>query len=409
VGVVRILFVSAPLLFPANTGGRIRSSEILRRLCRRHRITAVCFQTPHDTARSLAEMRGCCEHLELVAWRDAAKFTPRFYAALLASAPSPLPYTVWKYRSQAMRRRLIASAPDHDVIVCDFLQPMVNVPAMLATPVVLFQHNVEAVILQRHIEHTANPLVRTYLRLELAKLARFEARALRRATHTIAVSDVDRDLMASLYGVSNVSVVAGGVDADYWRPGADHEGLDLVFTGSMDWLPNQDAVLYFVRDILPLIRREVPVSFWIVGRNPPGTIRDLERSAPGVKVTGTVDDVRPWVQRAAVYVVPLRIGGGTRIKILEAMAMAKCVVSTTVGAEGLPVEPGRHLLLADSPAAFASTVVSLLVNDARRRSLGLAARELVVSGLTWDAAADRFAAICERVVDTGRTARAACA
>jgi sugar transferase (PEP-CTERM/EpsH1 system associated) len=406
---MRILFLSAPLLFPANTGGRIRSSEILRRLSSRHRITALCFRTPHDTDQAVADMRGSCERLELVAWRETAKFTPRFYAELLASAPSPLPYTVWKYRSSAMRQHVTALAPHHDLIVCDFLQPMVNVPAALGTPVVLFQHNVEAVIVQRHLEHTTNPLARAYLRLELAKLTRFEARALKRATHTIAVSDVDRRLMASLYRVSNVSVAPGGVDADYWRPAADHEGLDLVFTGSMDWLPNQDAVLYFARDILPLIRQEVPASFWIVGRNPPGTVRDLAHSAPGVRVTGTVDDVRPWVARAAIYVVPLRIGGGTRIKILEAMAMAKCVVSTTVGAEGLPVEAGRHLLVADTPATFASTVVSLLKDDARRRGVGLAARDLVVSGLTWDAAADRFAAICERVAAMGRRVRAACA
>jgi sugar transferase (PEP-CTERM/EpsH1 system associated) len=405
---MRILFLSAPLLFPANTGGRIRSSEILRRLSSRHRVTALCFRTRRDTDQAVADMRGCCERLELVAWREAAKFTPRFYAGLLTSVPSPLPYTVWKYRSAAMRQHVTLLAPHHDLIVCDFLQPMVNVPAVLATPVVLFQHNVEAVIVQRQLEHTTNPLARAYLRLELAKLARFEARALKRATHTIAVSEVDRCLMASVYRVSNVSVAPGGVDADYWRPADEREGLDLVFTGSMDWLPNQDAVLYFARDILPLIRQEVPVSFWIVGRNPPGTVRDLAHSAPGVQVTGTVDDVRPWVARAAIYVVPLRIGGGTRIKILEAMAMAKCVVSTTVGAEGLPVEAGRHLLVADTPAAFASAVVSLLKDDARRRRVGLAARELVVSGLTWDAAADRFAAICERVAAMGRGARAAC-
>lgn len=406
---MRILFLSAPLLFPANTGGRIRSSEILRRLARRHRITALCFRTPHDTEEAVASMRACCERLETVDWRDAPKFTLRFYAALAVSALSPLPYTVRKYRSAAMQARVSAEAPAHDVIVCDFLQPMVNVPTAASVPIILFQHNVEAAIVERHVRHARTRVARAYLRVELAKLARFEALALRRASHTIAVSDADCRLMSARYGVANVSAVPTGVDVDYWRPRGEHAGLDLVFTGSMDWIPNQDAVTFFIRDILPLIRREIPVSFWIVGRNPPRAIRDLEGATPGVYVTGTVEDVRPWVERAAVYVVPLRFGGGTRIKIFEAMAMAKCVVSTTVGAEGLPVEAGRHLLIADTPAAFAEAVLSLLKDDQRRRRLGLAARELVASRFTWDTVAARFEAICERVAASSREAKAACA
>lgn len=405
---MRILFLSAPLLFPANTGGRIRSSEILRRVARRHEVTALCFRTPDDSEAAIEAMRACCARLLTVPFTDTPKFTPRFYAALAASLTSALPYTAWKYRNAEVRACLSSEVLAQDLLVCDFLQPAVNLPAVTPVPVVLFQHNVEAAIFDRHVAHAPNPVARAYLSLERRKLARFERQVLERAAHTVAVSDADRAQMIERYGVSNITAIPTGVDPEYWRPTGEPEGTDLVFTGSMDWIPNQDAVRYFAAEILPIIRRQVPASFVVVGRNPPASIRDLEQTVPGVRVTGTVDDVRPWVARGAVYVVPLRIGGGTRIKIFEAMSMARSVVSTTIGAEGLPVEAGRHLLVADTPDAFAAAVLRLLGNREERHRLGSAARQFVSSRFTWDAAADQFAAICEGVVAPNRQARMAC-
>jgi glycosyltransferase involved in cell wall biosynthesis len=161
----------------------------------------------------------------------------------------------------------------------------------------------------------------------------------------------------------------------------------MVFTGSMDWLPNEDAMQYFVREILPIIRTEEPaVSLSIVGRAPTPAVQRLAADA-GIIVTGRVDDVRPYVRDAAVYVVPLRIGGGTRLKIFEAMAMGKAVVSTTVGAEGLPVTSGEHVLLADEPNTFARAVIRLMRDVERRRQLETAARALVVAAYDWSAVA----------------------
>jgi glycosyltransferase involved in cell wall biosynthesis len=161
----------------------------------------------------------------------------------------------------------------------------------------------------------------------------------------------------------------------------------LVFTGSMDWLPNEDAMLFFCRETLPLIRRDEPdVTLSIVGRAPTPAVAALARQ-PGVIVTGRVEDVRPYVRDAAVYVVPLRIGGGTRLKIFEAMAMGKAVVSTSVGAEGLPVAHGEHVWLADDPQAFARAVVDVLRDVKRRRHLEQAARSLVVQRYDWSAVA----------------------
>jgi glycosyltransferase involved in cell wall biosynthesis len=185
-----------------------------------------------------------------------------------------------------------------------------------------------------------------------------------------------------------IQVVATGVDTGFFSPGpVDRASRALVFTGSMDWLPNEDAMLYFCREILPAIRRREPdVTLSIVGRAPTPAVRNLA-AEHGVTVTGRVDDVRPFMHDAAVYVVPLRIGGGTRLKIFEAMAMGKAVVSTTVGAEGLPVRDGEHVLLADDPPSFADAVIRLLHDVECRQRLARAARQLVTDQYDWAAVA----------------------
>jgi glycosyltransferase involved in cell wall biosynthesis len=241
-------------------------------------------------------------------------------------------------------------------------------------------------------------------------MLRFEDRTIRRFDGILAVSNADRDTFGRLYpgaAARPIHVVPTGVDTAFFAPAGDAPeaaspaaSRSLIFTGSMDWLPNEDAMAFFCRDILPLLRSEEPdVTISIVGRAPTPAVRRLA-SEHGVTVTGRVDDVRPYMRDAAVYVVPLRIGGGTRLKIFEAMAMAKAVVSTTVGAEGLPVTAGEHLLIADEPRGFARGVVRLLRDIDKRRAVEQAARQLVVSKYDWSVVAGdleealmRFAAI----------------
>jgi glycosyltransferase involved in cell wall biosynthesis len=171
----------------------------------------------------------------------------------------------------------------------------------------------------------------------------------------------------------------------------------------MDWYPNEDAVLYFINAILPYIQREVPaVRLTVVGRNPTCRVRTAAEKVD-VKVTGTVPDVRPYVSEAAVYVVPLRIGGGTRLKIFEALAMGKAVVSTTVGAEGLPLVAGEHFVQADDPIDFARNVIWLLGDPDRRKALGAAGRRLVEERYSWSQVAREFETLCEKEI--GRHAR----
>ncbi|MFL5640126.1 MAG: glycosyltransferase, partial [Gemmatimonadaceae bacterium] len=200
-----------------------------------------------------------------------------------------------------------------------------------------------------------------------------------------------------------VHVVQTGVDTSFFTPdGCTPDRAHIVFTGSMDWLPNEDGMVYFCREILPRIRDAEPdASLSIVGRSPTPVVRRLG-DIHNVEVTGRVDDVRPHVARGAVYVVPLRIGGGTRLKIFEAMAMGKAVVSTTIGAEGLPVTSGRDVVIADEPERFAQAVVHLMRHVPARQAIETAARSLVVERYDWSAVATDFEeAIC-RVAKAAR-------
>ena len=345
-------------------------------------------------------MRECCSRLETVGWRETPKSGPLFYADVGLNVLDWLPFTVRKYRSRALSRRLgeLLTSGGYDLFVCDFLQPSINCLALPFRPKLLFQHNVETTIRRQLATYAPNPLARAYLRQDAVKLQSFERRAAQAFDHCIMVSAEDCGTMARLHGVMHTSAIPTGVDLEFFGP-APETGVEpsIAFLGSMDMLANQDAVLFFVREVLPLIRRTIPAALTVIGRNPPPAIARLTERLP-ITVTGTVGDVRPLVASAQVLVVPLRIAGGTRLKIFEAMAMGKAVVSTTRGAEGLPVRDGVDIVLADGAPAFADAVVRLLRSPDERRRIGDAGRRLVANNHGWDTAAGRFAEICAEVV-----------
>lgn len=402
---MRILWLKTELLHPVDKGGKIRTYQMLKELKRDHQITYLTLDdgTADKNARELATEY--CHELACIPHRQRQKFTPGFYAELGLNLASSLPYAIAKYQSPEMRRAILKLTTEntYDVVVCDFLAPAVNVPRNLSCPSVLFQHNVEAMIWQRHAEVQTNKLKHTYLYGQWRKMLAFEGVMCRRFDRVVAVSREDSQMMQREYNVTAIDDVPTGVDTAFFRPrrAERRDPRNLVFTGSMDWLPNEDAIRYFTTQIMPLIKRKLPdVTLTVVGRNPYPALVELSKQDPSIIVTGRVEDVRPYMERAAAYVVPLRIGGGTRLKIFEAMAMERPIVSTTVGAEGLPVQPESDILLADTPETFAAAVVRVLEDDEFAFHLGRRSAKLVREQFGWNRVARRFAEICEQARTT---------
>lgn len=402
---LKILFFSQRFPYPMDTGGKIRTGKTLEYLNSVFDITLISnVESPKDDP-YLGSVNNLCSQFYPVPWTETKKHSWRFYMKVLSKTFSRYPVSVGNDYSPALERTLneVMARERFDLLICDFLQPSINCQQVTGCPMLLFQHNVEAVIPRRHFEIAKDPVSRVFWWLQWKKMAKYEAAMCGRFDGIIAVSESDRQLMEEEYGARRVFAIPTGVDTEYFTPvhevGTDH---GLVFTGSMDWLPNEDALLYFARDILDKVKSEVPsVRLTVVGRNPSRRLQQELSRYPEITIAGRVPDVRPFIGSHAVYVIPLRIGGGTRIKAYEALAMGKAMVSTRVGVEGLPVRDGEHLLIADSPEEFARAVVTLLKDVDRRRSLGEKACRFVRENFSWAKAGEMFAEACLAVVDQG--------
>lgn len=395
---LKILWVKSGGLVPPNTGGKIRSYQILRELSRRHQVTVGLFYAAEATDRH-AELKS--QFQEVICWPvepppRGSRAEQMGYARNFFSLR---PHSVVRFcRPEMVRdlRRLVANGK-FDLIVCDFVLAAPIVPWNSQAPKVLFAHNVEAMIWRRHFEVARNPIWKAVWWREYRTTVRMERKYARAADHILTVSEQDREHFGKFTDAAKITAIPTGVDVNYFQPDASlEEANSVVFTGSMDWRPNEDGIIFFAQKILPRIRQAIPnVVLWVVGRSPSAAVKKLAESDSGIRVTGVVDDIRPYMARGSVYIVPLRVGGGTRLKIFEAMAMAKAIVSTTIGAEGLPVTHGKDVLLADDPADFAEQTIHLLRNESRRKQLGSSARNLVEQHYSWG----RVAADCETVFE----------
>jgi polysaccharide biosynthesis protein PslH len=396
---MHILWIKTELLHPVDKGGRIRTYQMLRSLSRWHHVTYLCLDDGLAAPDAIERAREYAQQVVVVPFRPAAKRSVGFFVDLLRSLFSPLPYAIARYRSPELREGVQQLAGAADLIVCDFLFPSLNVPDGLPPPAVLFEHNVEATIWQRYVSVPQHPVRRAYMRLQWQRMLRHEASECRRFAHVIAVSPIDAEVIRREYAVASVGHVPTGVDLEYFsasRP-RPQESRELVFIGSMDWMPNDDGIRWFATDVFGRIQECIPgARLLVVGRSPSPGMRALVAHNSAIEVTGTVADVRPYLERAAICVVPLRIGGGTRLKIYEAMAMGVPVVSTTIGAEGLPLRNDEHLLIADTADDQVSAICALLTERTRAARLAAAARRYVQEHCSWDAVAERFLSQCPR-------------
>lgn len=382
---LNILFVSATVPYPAIDGGRIRVLNLVQNLCKFHNITLLCFitlSTDEQGIRYLTDLGMDVIGIEL-------KKTG--LSIIIHSIFHNKPLTIAKYFSHSMLNEInkLLESKKFDIIHFEMLhtgQYIEGIQNKDGIAIILDEQNIDSGIWSRLAKTEKNLIKKVLFYWQYRNFGKYERWICKNFDKCITVSKEDGNLLKSICPEISIEVIPNGVDPYYFNPYDNEEDeTKLIFTGSMDWQPNEDAVIYFCKEIFPLIRSELAdMKFFIVGSNPTNKVLSLS-NIPGVYVTGLVDDVRPYIADASIYVVPLRIGGGTRLKILQALAMKKAVVSTSIGCEGIDIEPDRDLIVSDDPRDFARQVIMLSKNKDFRRKLGENGRTLILQKYDWKA------------------------
>ena len=386
----KLLFLCQTLPYPPDSGVAIRTYHVLRALSRVFDVTALCFYrrkgglAPADPTPALEALRQFA-HVE-------AFPLPQEHSAMrlvwdhLRSVARNRVYSTFAYQSDAFERRVRELLADRcfDLVHVDSIVLSHYFPLLAGLPVVCGHHNVESALLRRRAS-AERGWRSAYLAFQAGLMEREERRWCEASTLNVTVSEADRAQLEALVPGARCVVVSNGVDTARFRadPPAGR-GDGIVFVGGLEWFPNEDALRYFCEEILPRVRaagHDVPVRW--VGRAPEATRRAYAQRH-GVELTGYVEDIRPLVRDAACYVVPLRVGGGTRVKILDAWAMGKAIVSTSIGCEGLAAEDGRNILIRDDPRSFAEAVCAVLQDGTLRQRLGSEGRRTVERLYDWE-------------------------
>ena len=409
---MNLLLLTPQLPYPPQQGTTLRNFNIISNLAQRHTVDLITFLSPGQKLESDSPLHQLCRRIDTVP-QPVRSLSQRARDTLL----SPLPDMGLRLESAEMHNLVQQRMREthYDIVQIEGIEmaqygihlrtPRVNTgirtPRVSTGHKVIFDdHNCEYLLQQRNcLTDLRIPLrwiAALYSLVQWQKLRRYEAAICRRSDAVSAVSPADADALHTLVPDVDFKVIPNGIDLDKFTPSAGRTDVTtpptLIFVGKMDYRPNIDAVLWFGRQVFPLIRQQqADVSFQIVGLNPHPRLDEL-RTVPGVEITGGVDDVRPLIQRAAVYVIPLRVGGGTRFKALEAMACGKPIVSTSLGVEGIGVQNGEQLLVADSPWEFAAATLSLLADLQGERTAALCrnARKFVELFYGWEQIVPKF-------------------
>ncbi len=391
---MNVVWMKSEFLFPLDVGGRIRTFNLLKHINREVAITYLGFA---PTASPDESQFARCARRVLTVHRPAEhKAGVSFYLRVAANIGSQFPYFVKRNCSDSIRDHLRQTVSEKkcDLVVCDSLDMACNVDFSLKVPKLLFHHGIETALWRQRYESATTTAQRSYFNYEAKRMAAFEGDICNRFDVIIAVSDSDRKTLIDEFKVRvPIEVIPTGVDCEYFKPDPKIPIVPgrLMFSGSMEFLSNIDQLLWFASEIYPLIRQKCPgVTLDIVGRDPAVEIVALGKKDSSIRVTGRVQDIRPYLASADVYIVPLRIPGGTRIKIYEALAMRKPVVSTSYGIEGLALTHGLHVLLADTPREFADAVCDLMQDPTKKTALADRGWRLVNEACDWSVMARRF-------------------
>jgi polysaccharide biosynthesis protein PslH len=404
---VKILWLSHFLPYPPKGGALQRSHNLLRQVARRHDVHLVSLNqgknlpTPDRIEQAIAFLRTLCRRVEVFPIpSDAAKW--RWVMMTMASYLRSSPYDVNWLTNRTMGRYLeeLSKAETFDLVHVDTIGLYPYAAAFSGIPVVLNHHNVESHMMSRRFENESNSIYKAYFNREFLKIRRYERKACGECAVNLVVSDLDAIRLQENVGDVRISIIPNGVDVDYFLPKnpAGKKGEGLIFAGAMDWYPNREAVRFFLREIWPKLleeRQERPVTF--LGRNPPRELLEAARDFP-IRVPGFVDDVRPYLEDAGIYICPIRDGGGTRLKILDALAMGKPLVATGLAVEGLDLVDEVHYLKAETGAEFVSQIHRLESDPGLSEIVAAAGQRFVRERFSWDVIGEKLAHVYQEAI-----------
>lgn len=390
---MKILWLSQNLPFPPKTGVLQRNYHLIREASRFAEVHLIAILKRdilpgYDPALAGVRLRELCASVTTIEL-PTEKSRIRLFWVLLKSLFTRLPFTVNWAASRDLGAAVSSACQRHnfDFAYIDTISLAPYRELIPATPCALNHHNIESGLFDRRITFERNPLKRFYLRQEARKLAAYESRVAGQFDVNVTVSGLDAERLKAISPGTRTAVVANGVDVEYFAARTDEsEPGHLVMVSGMNWFPNRDAAIHMAQDIWPLVARRLPqCRLTIVGTSPPPEVLSLAARDRRVTTTGFADDVRPFIERAQIYLCPMRDGGGTRLKILDALAMSRPIVATTMALEGIPLKPEQEVLVADTPDAFVRQIGRLVADPALGRRIASSGRAFVERQFAWPA------------------------
>lgn len=393
---MKILFITEKFPYPLDSGGRIRTYHILKGLSQEHEVTLITIIEKEDQRQYIPELEKVCREVRAI--RAPCETPFQLGLKLVKNLFSTVPIVVERHYlpgiADEIKKQLQNGRSNFDVVHFDHLDASIYwhcAPETMIT--VLDEHNIVSNQIKTSADAERNPLKQFYMRFQLRRTVRYEAEVCQKMTCCFVCSDIDKSYLLNMAKDARIVTIPNGVDVEYfrdrsWRTNVQgslvQEPNSMIFVGTLDYGPGATAVRYFCEEILPLIQEKVPnMRFWAVGQNPPQYLQNLAERDKRIIVTGRVDDIRPYVARSKVFVVPLKSGSGTRLKILDAMAMGIPVISTSIGAEGLDVSSGEQILLADTPELFSAAVLQVLQDNDVANTIRENAFKLVQEKYAW--------------------------